>query len=35
MTSQKQVVELNVSPGVYLVHVNDGSKTYLEKITIH
>ncbi|MDO7613262.1 MAG: T9SS type A sorting domain-containing protein, partial [Crocinitomicaceae bacterium] len=35
LTSQKQLVELSVSQGIYVVHVSDGTKTYLEKITIH
>ena len=33
--AQSSLVDLDVKAGVYIVHVNDGLKTYVEKVTIN
>ena len=33
--AQNTLVDLDVSAGIYIVHVNDGQKTYIEKVTIN
>lgn len=35
ITSQTAVIEIDAKAGIYLIHVNDGLKTYVEKITIN
>ena len=32
---QNTLVDLDVKAGIYIVHVNDGQKTYIEKVTIN
>ena len=35
ITEQSQTIQLKASPGIYVVYANDGTTTYLEKITIY
>jgi hypothetical protein len=32
--SQDSFVDLDAKSGIYILHINDGQKTYVEKITI-
>ena len=32
---QNSLVDLDVKAGIYIVHINDGQKTYIEKVTIN
>jgi hypothetical protein len=34
LQTEKTLINLDVKSGVYILHVNDGVKTYIEKITI-
>lgn len=33
--AQNTLVDLDVSAGIYILHVHDGQKTYIEKVTIN
>ena len=35
LQTEQTMIDLDVKAGVYIIHVNDGFKTYVEKITIH
>jgi hypothetical protein len=35
LQTQQSNIELNAKAGIYILHVNDGIKTYVEKVTIH
>ncbi|MEJ6686018.1 MAG: T9SS type A sorting domain-containing protein [Crocinitomicaceae bacterium] len=35
LQTTQTMIDLDVKAGVYIIHVNDGVKTYVEKITIH
>jgi hypothetical protein len=35
LQKQQSNIELNAKAGIYILHVHDGIKTYVEKVTIH